>query len=115
MENSKERGLEKQEERKFALYCRRMRWKCIKLTTVGSYGETGHVDRMVLAPMHKILFFEFKRPGESADMIQIVRHNELVLMGFKVYVVYSAKEAIKLCLDEIRPKTIPKGIYKVRR
>jgi hypothetical protein len=109
------RRLEKSEELKFVRYVRSRKWKCIKLSTAGFYGERGHSDRMVLAPRRIVEFFEFKREGEVPEPLQRVRHKELSNMGFKVHVVYTAESAIRILLKIVCSQTVSKGVHSIRR
>lgn len=61
-------------------------------------GRRGLPDRMVIGPGGKVLFLEFKRPGEKATKYQFFIHNVLRNYGFTVYVVDSTKEAKELCV-----------------
>jgi hypothetical protein len=49
-------------------------------------GWRGFPDRMVLASGRKIMFVEFKRPGEKPRVLQAKVHSTLSSLGFTVEV-----------------------------
>lgn len=106
--------LEKTEELKFVRYVNSRKWKAIKLAMAGSYGVRGYNDRLVLAPIRIAVLFEFKRVGEAPTKIQLIRHRDILNMGFPVYVVYTAEEAIKILNELVHPKAISKGVHTLR-
>lgn len=60
-------------------------------------GRRGMPDRMVLGHEGKIIFIEFKKPGESAKKLQLHNHMILAERGFKVFIVEAFKDAKCLC------------------
>ena len=56
---------------------------CPKLV---SRGTDGMPDRMVLLPGGRIGFVEVKTPGQKPRPLQVRRHEQLRMLGFKVYV-----------------------------
>lgn len=56
---------------------------CPKLVSPGTDGMT---DRMVLLPGGRIGFVEVKTPGQKPRPLQVRRHEQLRMLGFKVYV-----------------------------
>lgn len=71
---------------------------CPKLT---SPGFDGMPDRLVLLPYGKFAFVEVKATGEKPRPLQLVRHEMLQRLGFKVYVLDN-KEQIGGILDDIQ-------------
>ena len=51
-----------------------------------SPGFVGVPDRIVLMPDGNVGFVEVKAPGEVPRAIQVSRHKQLAMLGFKVYV-----------------------------
>lgn len=92
--------LEKEEEDKFVDLAFDMGCKAIKYKDPSSRNGP---DRMVLCPKARTAWFEFKRPGEDPRPGQDKYHEGLRGLGFRVYVVYSAKQAERILegfLDE---------------
>lgn len=65
-----------------------------------SPGFDGMPDRLVLLPGGKCGFVEVKAPGKKPRALQVVRHEMLKELGFKVYVL-DAKEQIKEIINDI--------------
>lgn len=78
----------------FARWATSYRLVAVKL---GSKWVRGLPDRMILGPGARVLFLEFKRPGESATKYQDFIHRMLRSYGFTVRVVDSVKEAKEIC------------------
>ncbi len=57
---------------------------CIKLT-----GFVGIPDRLVLLPGGRVFFVEFKQKGKKPHPVQKFVHNQLIRLGFIVYVIDS--------------------------
>lgn len=55
-------------------------------------GTVGWPDRIVILPDGKFGFVEVKAPGEKPRPIQIHRHNQLMQLGYKVYVLDSPEQ-----------------------
>ena len=55
-------------------------------------GFDGMPDRIVLMPEARIGFVEVKAPGKKPRPLQVRRHEQLAALGFKVYVLDSAKQ-----------------------
>lgn len=51
-----------------------------------SPGFAGLPDRLILIAYGKIAFVEVKAPGKKPRPLQVIRHNQLRKLGFKVYV-----------------------------
>lgn len=66
-----------------------------------SPGFDGMPDRIVLLPHGRFAFVEVKAPGEKPRPLQLVRHEMLRRLGFRVYVLDDEKQ-IGGILDEIR-------------
>jgi hypothetical protein len=71
--------------------------RAVKFT---SPGFDGMPDRLVLLPGGKCGFVEVKAPGKKPRALQVVRHEMLKELGFKVYVL-DAKEQIEEIIDDI--------------
>jgi hypothetical protein len=65
-----------------------------------SPGFDGMPDRLVLLPGGKCGFVEVKAPGKKPRALQLVRHEMLKELGFKVYVL-DAKEQIEEIINDI--------------
>lgn len=63
-------------------------------------GFDGMPDRIVLLPGGRIAFVEVKAPGRKPRPLQLVRHEMLRQLGFKVYVLDDERQIGGL-LDEI--------------
>jgi hypothetical protein len=61
----------------------------------------GMPDRIVLLPHGHFAFVEVKAPGQEARPLQVARHNLLMELGYKVFVIDSRKQIGGL-LDEIQ-------------
>jgi hypothetical protein len=57
-----------------------------------SPGLDGVPDRLVLLPMGRMAFVEFKAPGKKMRPLQIRRKKQLESLGFKVYCVDSVEQ-----------------------
>lgn len=85
--------MEKQEERKFRLWCERQGYLCLKLAITG---RRGWPDRTVITP-EVVLFMEFKTPTGRLSAQQVYWIE--LLAGYpscKVFVPRSAEQAIEL-------------------
>ena len=57
-----------------------------------SPGLDGMPDRLVLLPMRRMAFVEFKAPGKKMRPLQIRRKKQLESLGFKVFCVDSTEQ-----------------------
>ena len=64
-------------------------------------GFDGVPDRIAMFPSGKIAFVEVKAPGEKPRPLQRARHELLIKLGFRVYVLDEI-EKIGGVIDEIR-------------
>lgn len=80
---------EKVIERKLVERCKQIGGLCIKLLT---YQFTGLPDRMCLLPRGRIIFVEIKTTGEKPRKIQVVVHNMIRQLGFRVEVIDCVKQ-----------------------
>ena len=64
-------------------------------------GFDGMPDRIVLLPGGHVSFVEVKAPGKRPRPLQLVRHELLRRLGFKVYLLDDERQ-IGGILDEIR-------------
>lgn len=88
---------EKLIERKLVELCKLNNGLCIKLL---SNFFIGLPDRMCLFPGGKIIFVELKTTGQKPRKSQILVHNQLQKLGFKVFVVDTTEQTIEL-IDKI--------------
>jgi hypothetical protein len=70
---------------------------CIKLLTNQFIGLP---DRLILIPEHRIAFAELKSTGQKPRKIQVIVHNKIRALGFKVYVIDTIQGVHKL-LNEL--------------
>lgn len=88
---------EKLIERKLVDLCKLNNGLCIKLL---SNFFIGLPDRMCLFPGGKIIFVELKTTGQKPRKSQILVHNQLQKLGFKVFVVDKTEQVVEL-IDKI--------------
>ena len=74
---------EKEIEKKLTLAVKKLGGICPKFV---SPGFDGMPDRIVLLPMGRFGFVEVKAPGKEPRKLQMHRHEQLRLLGQKVYV-----------------------------
>jgi len=72
---------------------------CLKLSIIA---WRGWPDRLVLGPNRLIIFFEFKRPGETARKNQSYIHRVLLKFGFAVYLVDDTQEALNIVIKTLK-------------
>ena len=82
-------GKEKSIEQKLVRAVKGRGGICPKLV---SPGFDGMPDRLVLLPGGKIGFVEVKAPGEKPRPLQTARHQLLMRLSFKVYVLDSPEQ-----------------------
>jgi hypothetical protein len=85
--------LEKTIEAKFIKEANKRGCQCLKLNVMG---RRSWPDRLVLIPGGRFVMIEFKRPGGVLSPGQEALHEDLLKMGHRVFVCYSAEEALKL-------------------
>lgn len=66
-----------------------------------SSGFDGVPDRLILLAFGKIAFVEVKAPNKKPRKLQLLRHKQLMALGFKVYVLDDEKD-IGGIIDEIQ-------------
>lgn len=88
---------EKEIERELVRGARKLEGDAYKLN---SPSLAGLPDRLVLLPFGKVAFVELKAPGKKPRKLQMIIHERLRSLGFKVYVVDS-REMAREVLDEI--------------
>jgi len=93
----REKGIEQQ----LRSEVRRRGGLCEKWTS----GSSGWPDRICLFPDGKAGFVEVKAPGKAPRPLQIHRHEQLIRLGYKVYILDN-KEQIGGILDGIQEKKI---------
>jgi len=89
--------LEKEIEMQLMKAVKKMGGRAVKFM---SPGFDGMPDRLVLLPGGKCGFVEVKAPGKKPRALQLVRHEMLKALGFKVYVL-DAKEQIEEIINDI--------------
>jgi hypothetical protein len=89
--------LEKEIEMQLARAVKKMEGRAVKFI---SPGFDGMPDRLVLLPGGRCGFVEVKAPGRKPRALQVVRHEMLKKLGFKVYVL-DAKEQIEEIINDI--------------
>ena len=77
--------LEKDIEQNVSKYAREDKG-CLVLK-LNVWGRIGWPDRLYLFPMGRVLFIEFKLPGEEPKRLQAFIHGKLRAFGFRVEVV----------------------------
>lgn len=85
---------ERNEERKFVAWANEHDITTLKL---GSVYNSSWPDRLVIGHKKRLIFIEFKSPGKVQTKLQQNTAANLEQRGFKVYVVYSKKEAVRRC------------------
>ena len=89
--------LEKEIEVQLVKAVKKMGGRAVKFM---SPGFDGMPDRLVLLPGGKCGFVEVKAPGKKPRALQVVRHEMLKDLGFKVYVL-DAIEGIEEIINDI--------------
>ena len=89
--------LEKEIEMQLMKAVKKMGGRAVKFM---SPGFDGMPDRLVLLPGGKCGFVEVKAPGKKPRALQLVRHEMLKELGFKVYVL-DAQEQIEEIINDI--------------
>jgi hypothetical protein len=94
------RKLESTVERKVAKWAKpnRKRFLFFKLTVPGMRGVP---DRICLFPGGRVIFIEFKRPGEEPRKLQVRICERLQAFGFRVYTYDDADECIRMLENEL--------------
>lgn len=88
---------EKAIERKLVAECRNRGLLCIKFS---SSTDIGFPDRLVLADGGRASWVEVKSAGKKPRKAQLIRHEQLRALGFKVYVIDHASQ-IEPLLEEL--------------
>ena len=88
---------EKAIERKLVEECRKHGLLCIKFS---SSTDIGFPDRLILADGGRASWIEVKSSGNKARKAQLIRHEQLRVLGFKVYVIDHSKQ-IEPLLEEL--------------
>ena len=89
--------LEKVTERDVAKYARSKGCLALKLTI---WGRVGWPDYLILYPVRRVLFIEFKREGKEPRKIQNHIGNLIRSMGFRVLVIDSEGEG-RAAVDQL--------------
>jgi hypothetical protein len=84
-------------------FCREVRKdRCIPIK--GEFlGEAHNPDRLILTPMGKFYWIEFKRKGETTSPGQKLRTEELRALGHTVYVCDNWERALRHHKAEMGP------------
>lgn len=67
-------------------------WLCVKMTTMGSYGNMGWPDVLAISSNGLVVFFEWKLPGRRLTSIQRAMHDRLAKHGQAVHVIHTLDE-----------------------
>ena len=103
--------LEKVAENKFTTYVKEKTiCMCIKLNVMS---VRGFPDRLILCPMGRVYFIEFKRVGEEPKKLQLYIHKLLHSLGFIIYVTDTYEEAVAFHEQFIQAARIPRTGDKV--
>lgn len=89
---------EKAIERKLVAECRKHGLLCIKFS---SSTDIGFPDRLVLADGGRASWVEVKSAGKKPRKAQLIRHEQLRALGFKVYVIDHTSQIEPLLEDLI--------------
>lgn len=76
-------------EKKLVALAKSRKGACIKFT---SSGQNGMPDRICLFPGGEVWFVELKRQGKKPDPLQLIMHEALRRLGFKVNVISNEQE-----------------------
>lgn len=76
---------EKYIEKKLCEAIKELNGMCIKLTT--EYGYIGLPDRLCILKPNIIFFVEVKSTGKKPRKIQLIMHEKLTNLGFKVFTI----------------------------
>ena len=71
----------------------------VKMTPAGT---TGWPDRLAILPRGRVVWFEFKRPGEDATPKQKYIHAQLRTLGHEVHVVTDAEAVLKILEEKLK-------------
>ena len=88
---------EKAIERKLVAECRNRGLLCIKFS---SSTDIGFPDRLVLASGGRVSWVEVKSAGKKPRKAQLIRHEQLRALGFRVYVIDHTSQ-IEPLLEEL--------------
>lgn len=88
---------EKAIERKLVDECRKHGLLCIKFS---SSTDIGFPDRLILADGGRASWIEVKSSGKKPRKAQLIRHEQLRALGFKVYVIDHSKQ-IETILEKL--------------
>lgn len=61
----------------------------------------GMPDRLILLPEGRMVFVELKSEGIRPRKLQLVRHEELRALGFKVFVIDTQEKLIQFLNEQI--------------
>lgn len=61
----------------------------------------GMPDRLILLPEGRMVFVELKSEGIKPRKLQLVRHEELRALGFKVFVIDTQEKLIQFLNEQI--------------
>lgn len=89
---------EKVLERKLGKWIKDAGGKCVKLS---SQFNTGLPDRMIMLPKGHIFYCELKSTGKKPTRMQMIMHEEIRALGFKVYVVDSTEQLSDMLRAEL--------------
>ena len=74
----------------------------IVLVKMSPDGTTGWPDRLAILPQGRVVWFEFKRPGEVATPKQLYTHGRLQALGHEVHVVTDARTVLAIIQEKLK-------------
>ncbi len=78
---------------------------CIRFTPKGDVGWPDHI--FIVPATGRVLWMEFKAPGEVAKPVQKYRHDQLRSAKQNVYVIDSSRIGIAILKAELEPPRLP--------
>ena len=85
----------------------------IKLTMLGGRGVAGWPDYLFVLPTGRVLFVEFKRPGEGLTQLQEHKHGVLKQRHQQVETIDDVKEFKRVIAVAMGAAPIPEGCVGV--
>jgi len=74
----------------------------LMLVKMSPDGSTGWPDRLAILPRGRVVWFEFKRPGEDATLKQKYVHAQLRALGHEVHVVTDADTVLRILKEKLK-------------
>jgi hypothetical protein len=83
---------------------------CVRFTPKGDVGWPDHI--FVIRETGRVIWIEFKAPGEKPEPIQAYRHDQLRDAKQHVYVVDDKAAGIAILQAHLEPPRVPKESYE---